>query len=149
MEEEIKKLKKERDEYLDGWRRAKADFLNYKKEEEGRMRLMAEFARAELLLKVLPVLDNIERALKEVEKPAQEDNLYRGFLQIAAQWREFLKSEGVEEIEALGKPFDPAVHEAVGEAEGEQSGVVAEVVEKGYVTHHGKLLRPAKVKVTK
>jgi len=146
MEEEIKKITQERDEYLAGWKRAKADLLNYKKEEAQRMRVMAEYAEQELLLKVFPILDNIERALKEI--PDQESQVYKGFSQILSQWREFLKSRGVEEIETVGKPFDPAVHEAVGEVDGEEPGTVAEEMEKGYMVD-GRVLRPAKVKVTK
>jgi len=146
MEEEIKKITQERDEYLAGWKRAKADLLNYKKEEAQRMRVMAEYAEQELLLKVFPILDNIERALKEI--PDQESQVYKGFSQILSQWREFLKSRGVEEIETVGKPFDPAVHEAVGEVDGEEPGTVAEEMEKGYMMD-GRVLRPAKVKVTR
>jgi molecular chaperone GrpE len=140
MEKEIEKIKEERDEYLEGWKRAKADFLNYKKDEGERMRAVAEYAERELLHKVFPILDNLERAVKEIPD--------KGIAQILAQWKDFLKSQGIEEIETAGKPFNPEVHEAVGEVNGEESGVVAEEVEKGY-TLNDKLLRPAKVKVIK
>ena len=151
MEEEIEKIKKERDEYLDGWKRAKADFLNYKKGEEERVWAMAEFARRELLAKLLPILDSLARAEKEIPEGQKENQVYKGFLQIVSQWREFLKSERIEEIETVGKPFNPELHEAVGEVDSPdrgKSGVVAEEVEKGYVMN-GVLIRPAKVKVIK
>ena len=145
-------LKKERDEYLDGWKRAKADFLNYKKEEAERMQAMAEFARRGLLAKILPILDNLARAKKEISTKEKENQVYKGFLQIVSQWQEFLKSEGIEEIETVGKPFNPEVHETVEEVDshgnGGQSGMIVEELEKGYMMQ-GKLLRPAKVKVTK
>lgn len=152
MEKEIEKLKKERDEYLDGWKRAKADFLNYKKEEDDRLREVAECAREELLRKILLILDNLARAEREVAEEQKDDKFVKGFLQIVSQWKEFLKSEGIEEIETVGKPFNAELHEAVGEVDPpagtEKSGTVAEEVEKGYMMQ-GKLLRPAKVKVTK
>ena len=148
MEEKIEKITQERDEYLAGWKRAKADFINYKKEEAQRMQVMAGYAYQQLLLMVLPILDNVDRAVKQIPEEEKDNQIYKGFLQIASQWREFLKSQGIEEVETVGKPFDPEMHEAVGEVEGEEPGMVAEEVEKGYIIN-GKLLRPAKVKITK
>ena len=154
MEKEIEKIKKERDEYLDGWKRAKADFLNYKKEEEERIQATIDFSRRCLLEKILPILDNLARAEKEIPEGERENKVYKGFLQIVFQWQEFLKSEGIEEIETVGKSFDPKIHEAVGEVDPSTglgqgvSGVVAEEVEKGYIMN-GTLIRPAKVKVVK
>ncbi|HZX49775.1 MAG TPA: nucleotide exchange factor GrpE [Candidatus Paceibacterota bacterium] len=148
MEEKIEKITQERDEYLAGWKRAKADFINYKKEEAQRMQVMAGYAYQQLLLMVLPILDNVDRAVKQIPEEEKDNQIYKGFLQIASQWREFLKSQGIEEVETVGKPFDPEMHEAVGEVGGEEPGMVAEEVEKGYIIN-GKLLRPAKVKITK
>lgn len=148
---ELEKLQDERDDYLEGWKRARADLVNYKKEEAARMERMAEYAEQELLIKVFPILDNVERAAKQIPDKEKNNQIYKGFLQIAKQWNEFLKSQGVEKIESLGKPFDPEVHEAVDEveaAEGEEPGIVAEELEKGYMVN-GRLLRPAKVKVTR
>src|SRR3989344_3990610 len=138
MEKEIEKIKKERDEYLDGWKRAKADFLNYKKEEGERMQATIDFSRRCLLEKILPILDNLARAEKEIPEGERGNKVYKGFLQIVSQWQEFLRTEGIEAIESVGKPFDPKVHEAVGEVDPStgsgqgESGVVAEEVEKGY-----------------
>ena len=78
----------------------------------------------------------------------KEDKNVQGFLQIGNQLREFLKSQGVQELKAEQEKFNPEFHEAVGEVEGEKQGTVEEVVEKGYLLR-GKLLRPAKVKVIK
>src|SRR3989338_524166 len=156
-EQELEKLKQERDEYLDGWKRAKADFINYKREEDDRMRMLAEYARSAVVLRVLPILDSLARAEKEIPEDQKADRVVKGFLQIVEQWREFLKQEGVAEIETVGKPFNPAVHEAVGEVDPsppvggsgqEESGMIVEEVEKGYI-RNGMVLRPAKVKVTK
>ena len=150
-EKEIEKLQQERNEYLDGWKRAKADFLNYKKEEEERMRAMAGFAQRKLLQKILPILDNLARAEKEIPEDQKGNQVCKGFLQIVSQWQDLLKSEGIEQIETVGKPFNPESHEAVSEvqgAEGEKSGMIVEELEKGYIMR-GKLLRPAKVKIVK
>lgn len=138
---EEKNLEKE---YLAGWKRARADLLNYKKEEMERIGGLVEYAHAEFLLKLLPILDNLERAEKTIQDP--------GFLQIAKQFRDFLKRQGVAELNpAAGKEkFNPEVHEAVGEAEETnlEPGTITEVVEKGY-TLNKKLLKPAKVKLAK
>ena len=148
FENEIEKLKKERDEYLDGWKRAKADCINYKKDEGERMSQVAEYVRRELLVKVLPIVDSLARAEKEIPESQKEDTVCKGFLQIGVQWREFLKQQGVQEIETVGKLFNSEFHEAVGETDGEKPGIIAEELEKGYIMN-GKLLRVAKVKVTK
>ncbi len=148
---DTEKVEKQRDEYLDGWKRAKADFINYKKDEGERLGQVAEYVRRELLVRVLPILDSLARAEKEIPKDQKEDRVVKGFLQIGAQWREFLKQQGVEAIETVGKRFSPELHEALGEvegAEGGESGTIVEEVEKGYIIN-GKLLRPSKVKVAK
>jgi len=147
-DKEFEKLKHERDEYLDGWKRAKADFLNYKKEESMRMQIMTEYTERDLLIKILPILDGVERAMKEIPEKQRKGEVYKGFLQIVSLWQKFLKNQGIEEIEAIGKQFDPEVHEAVEEVEGEESGVVVEEAEKGYMKNK-RVLRVAKVKVTK
>ena len=155
MEKELEKLKKqlekyeqERDEYLNGWKRSKAAFLNYKKEEAEKMTTLAEYAKIDLLLKILPILDNLERAERDMSAELKKGQVFKGFLQIVTQWREFLKSQSIEEIKTVGMRFNPQFHQAVQEIGGEKSGMVVEEVEKGY-TMDGKLLRVAKVKVTK
>lgn len=137
FKKELEDLKKQRDEYLAGWQRSRADFINYKKEEMERIAGLVEYSQAGFLRKLLPLLDTVEYA-ERMEGP----------LQIGKLLREFLKSQGVEELKAEQEKFNPEVHEAVGEAEGEKQGIVSEVVEKGYLLG-GKLLRPAKVKVIK
>lgn len=140
-----KDLQKERDEYLAGWQRAKADFLNYKKEEAERMGEIVTYAQREFLLSLLPVLDSLERAEKQVKK---RDEVVKGFIQIAEQMREFLLSNGVQEIKSVGEKFNTEFHEAVEEVQGGKAGYIVEELEKGY-TFKGTLLRPAKIKVSK
>ena len=150
MEKEIdlEKIKKERDEYLDGWKRAKADFLNYKKEEESRVRMFAFHVREEMLKSLLPTIESMERARAEIGEEYDKP-VYIGFLQTYAQLEKFLKEQGFKEIKASGK-FNPAMHEAVGEEEreGVEAGEIIELLEKGYMLN-GKVIRAAKVKISK
>ncbi|MBI4138516.1 MAG: nucleotide exchange factor GrpE [Candidatus Wildermuthbacteria bacterium] len=148
LKEKLGALEKETAEYLAGWQRAKADLLNYKKEERERLEKMVAYANESCVLNLLPVLDNLERAEQGIPEEQAKDPVTQGFMQIAKQLREFLKNQGAEEIHALGEQFNPALHEAVGETEGlpEQSGRVAQVVEKGYRIKE-RVLRAAKVKV--
>lgn len=148
FKKELEELKKEKDEYLAGWQRARADFINYKKEEMERIGGLIEYSQAGFLLKLLPLLDTVEYAERIIPPDMKEDKNVQGFLQIGNQLREFLKSQGVQELKAEQEKFNPEFHEAVGEVEGEKQGTVEEVVEKGYLLR-GKLLRPAKVKVIK
>jgi len=149
-EKELARLKKERDEYLDGWKRAKADFLNYKKEQRERIEILAAYANEELLQDVLSVLDNLERAEENIPEKKKNDQTIKGFIQISKQLREFLKNQGVEELKAEGKEFNPEFHEVLGEVEikGKKSGEIAEVIEKGYMWR-GRLLRAARVNIIK
>ena len=141
-------IKQERDEYLAGWQRAKADLLNYKKETEERMKFLEEGARIEQILECLPILDNLELAASELTDKQKKDQVVGGFLQIIERFKKILKNQNIEEIKAVGKKFDPALHEAIAEVKGRKSGFVVEEVEKGYM-RNGVLLRPSKVKVAK
>lgn len=146
--EDLEGHKKLEDEYLAGWQRERADFLNYKREEMERLKLFVGYATEDILVKLLPVVDNFELADKELTEDQKKNGFVKGVLQIAGQLKEFLKTQGVEEMDSQGKKFNPEFHEAVGEMEGKETGLVGEVVAKGY-TLRGKVLRPAKVKVTK
>jgi molecular chaperone GrpE len=148
LKKELEEVKAQRDEYLAGWQRARADFLNHKKEERERMQEFVKFAEEELLSELLPILDTLELALAQLE--GKEDAVSKGFSQIAMQIKSFLKDHQVEEVKAEGEKFNPEFHEAAEEVEkeGVGSGIIVEVLSKGY-TLHGKLMRPAKVKVAK
>ncbi len=151
LKEELEACKKEKEEYLNGWKRAKADFENYKKEEFRRMENFLSLERENLLLKIIPILDNFHRAEKEAKKEkGREEELVCGLLKIKKQIESLLKEEGVEEVRSLGEEFDPRYHEAVGtvEADPKKSGKVVEELQKGYLLN-GKVIRPSKVKVVK
>jgi molecular chaperone GrpE len=145
---ELEECLKLRDEYLAGWQRAKADLINYKKEEMERMGQIVRYATEELMLKILPILDNFERAEAEMSDKIKEDEYFKGFLQIKTQIINLLKNFEVEETSALGKEFDPNFHEVVEMVEGEEPGKIKEVVQKGY-SIQDRVIRPAKVKVVK
>lgn len=150
MEENLKDIKKQRDEYLAGWQRARADFLNYKKEEKERAGAIIQFAELNLILKILPILDDFNLIEKKIPKDLKEDENIKGVLQIKSQIQDFLKKQGVEEIMVLGEKFDPNLHEAAEAVEktGKAAGTILEEIKKGYKIK-GQVLRPAKVKVAK
>lgn len=149
-EEKLKKCQKLKEEYLAGWQRARADFLNYKKEEMERLREVLEYGSQELILKILPVLDNLEKAEAQVPLDFKDNEWVKGISQIRSQLQDFLRKEGVEEIKTIGKKFDPNFHEALEkiEKEDKEPGEVIEEIQKGY-TLNGRIIRPAKVRVTK
>jgi molecular chaperone GrpE len=153
--EDLKKklgdCQKQKDQYLAGWQRARADLLNYKKEEIERIEEILKYAGEELILKILPILDNFNFAEKEIPEELKNNEDVKGILQLKKQLLDFLKKEGVEEIKIkLGEKFDPNFMEAVETVEKAdcQPGSIVEEVRKGYKLH-GKVIRPAKVKVTK
>jgi len=135
---------------LAGWQRERADFLNYKKEEMERIGDILKYANEGLILKILPILDNFEIAEKKLPEDLKNNDNVKGLLMIKNQILEFLKSQGLEEIKSEGEKFDPHLMEVIEEIEikDKESGIIIEEVQKGYKIN-GRLLRPAKVKVTK
>jgi len=142
-----KKYKKEQ-EYLENWKRERAAFLNYKKEEAERVGEFVKFANQELILKILPILDNIYIAEKKLPGELKENLWVQGFLKIKTQILDFLENQEVKEIKCLGEKFDPNFQEALEkvEAEGKKEGIIIEEIKKGYLLR-GKVIRPAKVKI--
>ncbi len=143
----LEKIKKERDEYLDGWQRARADFINYKKDEAKRLETMAKFANESVIRELILVLDSFDLALVALEKEGKGE---KGIYLIKSQLEDILKSYGLEKV-AVSKNqiFNPAYHEAVIEIESDQpSGTIVEEIEKGYLLNN-KLIRPARVKIAK
>jgi molecular chaperone GrpE len=147
--EQIKKLKdklKEAEakakEYLDGWQRAQAEFVNVRKRDEEAKLEFLKFSNAQLLTQFLPVLDSLELSLPHGNKELEV--IYKQLLSV-------LKSNGLEEENPLGASFDPRCHEAVGEVEVKEeseSEKVVEVVQKGYILS-GRIIRPSKVRIGK
>jgi len=150
LKKKLADCQKLKEEYLAGWQRARADLLNYKKEELKRVGELIRYADISLILKILSILDNFELAEKKITENLKNDKNIKGLLQIKVQIKDFLKNQGVQELESIGKKFDPNFQEVVGEVEikNKEPGIVIEEIERGY-TIHGQLLKPAKVKVTK
>ena len=145
---ELKEVKKDRDEYLDGWKRAKADLINYKRDELKRLEEVVHFANEDMIRDLITVLDSFELALASMK---DDDPSEKGIYLIKIKLEECLKKKGLKKIEVeTGDAFDPAYHEAVGVTEDEsaKSETVAEELEAGY-TLHEKVIRAAKVKVFK
>ena len=145
--EECQKLK---EEYLAGWQRARAELLNYKKEEMERIGEIIKYTDVGLISKILPILDNFEIAEKKLPENLKQDENIKGILQIKNQILDFLKNQRVEEIKSLGEKFDPNFHEVMEEVEAKDKtpGTIIEEIQKGYKIN-GRLLRPAKVKISK
>lgn len=145
-ENTLEVLQKERDEYLEGWKRAKADFINYKKEEAERVGRSMRNVTEMIVGDLLPVLDSFELGITS----ATEDASKKGMELIRMQLEEVLRRYGVEKIKVLhGDLFNPAFHEAIGEIDSEfPEGTIAEEVVKGFMIGE-RVLRPTRVKVSK
>ncbi len=149
IEKKLEECQKERDEYINLAKRFKADMENLRKETESKISEVRRFAEVGLIEEILPILDSLSLALKHVPDDLKDNNWVKGVLGIKGQFEALLKNYGLEEIDALGKSFDPALHEAVAEEESDKDdGVVIEELQKGYLLK-GKVIRPSKVKVAK
>jgi molecular chaperone GrpE len=145
--EEIEERDRKLEEYLSTLQRLQAEFENYKKRAERERTEIVEQANAALVEKLLPVLDNFERALST--ESSDFHSLKKGVDMIFSQFRKALEGEGLSSIDALGEEFDPYYHEAVLTACGDyEDDTVIEVLEKGYLFRN-RCLRPSRVKVGK
>jgi molecular chaperone GrpE len=143
----LEELRRERDALQDRMLRTAADFDNYRKRMDRERRDLAEQTAGEAIKDLLPIIDNLERALQAA---AEDDPLRKGVELIHKQMLEMPRKRGVTPIEALGADFDPNVHEAVTHEESDQhrEGEVMEELQRGYKVGE-RLLRPAMVKVAK
>jgi len=148
-DEALAALQKERDALKEQFLRAVADFDNYRKRIERERRELSEYAAADVLLELLPIIDNFERAL---QAPAGGDSeaVTRGIELIHKQMLDLLRKRGVTLIDALGADFDPNVHQAVihEPSDDHREGEVMQELQRGYKLGD-RLLRPAMVKVAK
>jgi molecular chaperone GrpE len=136
----------ERDQYLDHLQRLKAEFENYRKRVQRDSETLVLRAGEGVIESLLPVVDNLRRALEPAERH-EEGRLLKGVELVAGQLRSLLEGHGLDEVPAApGLPFDPNVHEAVAAQESDEysEGMISAVLEPGYLLH-GRLLRPARV----
>jgi molecular chaperone GrpE len=143
----LTQLESERDEYLETLRRVQAEFENYRKRVMKEQTALVDRATEGLVEQLLPVLDSLELALKNLDA-SDADNVRKGVELVYGQLLGVLEKAGLSRIEAEGKPFDPNVHEAVMQEDGDGEPVVTDVLRTGY-TLKGRVLRPAMVKVTR
>lgn len=132
-------------EYIDALLRERADFTNFRRRVESEKSQMWDQASGETVKKLLPVLDDLERAIANRQAG---DAWADGIEMIYRKFKSILEKEGIVPIEAIGQPFDPNLHEAIMQEESEEheSGVVIAVLQQGYL-HKERVLRPAMVKV--
>ncbi len=146
--EDIETIKKQAEEYLNGWKRAKADYLNLKKEMEAQDKEIREWLSKIFLLPILDIMDSFNKAFGNVPANLKTEVWVEGIEGIKKQFENFLKAQGVEAMEVIGEKFDPLMHEAIESIDGGESGRIIEEVRRGYLVN-GEILRPAKVKVYK
>jgi len=146
-EDPLARAQRERDEYLDLARRSQADFENYRKRAAKEAAAAGERAKSGLVRELLPIVDNLERALASAAEG--EQHLAEGVRLVHSELIAVLERNGVEQFDPAGERFDPTEHEALSmrEQDGAESGLVLDVVEKGYRTN-GTVLRPARVVVS-
>lgn len=151
-EEKRKVLEKEQliSEYLNDLKRVKADFDNFRKREMLYRQQFVRTANRDLILKILPVLDDLEKALLEGQKNEVNEVFLQGVELIYRKFLSVLEKEGVKPIETKGQKFDPKYHEAIAivSLPGQEDFAIIEEVRKGYL-YHDEVLRPAQVKVNR
>jgi molecular chaperone GrpE len=145
LEAQLAQEKERAESYLASWQRAAADYQNFKRRVEQERSEVAQMANIAMLINLLPLVDDLERALENVDSHLAGLTWLDGIRLIHRKFQALLEMSGVSEIQADGQPFDPNVHEAVMFGDGEE-GKVTSVVQKGY-TLGGRVLRPAMVVV--
>lgn len=135
-------------DYEGRWKRALADYENYKKDEIKRFAAFSKFSKVEAIRDLLPLIDMLERALQEVPSEMGKSSWVKGISHIHEEFLRFLNKERVRKIETVGRGFDPKYHEAVGRT-GENGEDVVEEVRSGFITNDDFIVRPAQVKIGK
>ncbi len=151
LRKQIQTLTQERNEYLTGWQKAKADYVNFKNEQDRLKSEMKGYIQSQCVDDLMPVLDSFELAMKGEAWQNVDANWRIGVEYIFQQLQTVLKNYGVDEIKEVGIAFDPRLHEPVEivDAEnGEESDQIQSIIQKGYKIGET-VIRPAKVKVTR
>jgi molecular chaperone GrpE len=150
LKKELKKCQAEKQEYLDGWQRSKADYINLKKRSEDDKERIRGYANEDLIIELLSVLDSFEMAFKDKEAwNNAPENWRMGIEYIHNQFTKVLEDFSVEPIDPIGQEFNPNEHhsaETVETDDEKEDGIILEVTQKGY-RMKDKVIRPASVKV--
>jgi molecular chaperone GrpE len=145
LQQALTEEKEKAENYLASWQRCQADFVNYKQRVEQEKGETIEFANSTLISNLLPIMDDLERAFASVPADLEESNWTEGIRLIYNKLKTSLEAQGLTEIEARGKPFDPHLHEAIMQQNGKE-GMVIEELQKGYKFKE-KVIRPSLVTV--
>lgn len=145
LAKELAYYKQKADDYLDSWKRSQADFVNYKRRAEQERLEMGVYANTQLILTILPILDDFERAFDAVSHKHVKADWVEGVKLVERKFKTILETQGLSQIKAKGEVFDPNLHEAVMQTKGED-GVVVQEFEKGYKLQD-KIIRHSKVAV--
>jgi molecular chaperone GrpE len=148
LETKLTEAQSKANEYLDGWQRARADFANYKKRAEKERDEAYQNAAVDTLKKILPIVDDFDRAVSNVPGEKADDDVIKGFTLIHRKFLNLLDNAQIKVINPQGEAFNPAFHEAIGQDESSDvpSGHISSVLQKGYM-YGDKVLRPAMVRV--
>ncbi len=148
LKEEIAKHREEKKDYLNGWKRTKADLENLKKRHRDERKENAFRTKNKILISFLEILDDFERLEKELSKNDCNSALNQGVKQIRNKFNQILKKYNVEKIKTKNQEFDPRYHEAVERVENKKHkpNIIIEEVKAGY-KREDSILRPAQVKV--
>lgn len=145
LREKLKAALEEKQEYLTGWQKAKAEFINARKRDEEDKKDFVRFANENLLAELFPVLDSFNMAMGNKETWEKVDKNWRmGVEYIANQLKKILEEHGLKEIDPIGQKFDPLRDEAI--EDGKESDIITTVISKGY-SLNGKVVKAPKVKV--
>lgn len=149
LRQENEKLRADANDLLDKYRRALADFANYRKRQDRDREQQATLITVDVLRRVVPIIDDLDRALKHIPEELSEQGWVEGVVLIKRKMDGLLNDFHVEPIEAVGKPFDPNYHSALLQEHSEEypAGMVMEELEKGYQLGEY-MLRPTLVKVS-
>lgn len=151
LKKQIEELTAKQDEYLNGWKRAQADYVNFKQEQEKRSKELAQFAGMTLVIQFIPLLEHFRNAFAHLPDDLKSSEWVKGIEHIYNQMKDVLKQLGLEEYsDSIGKPFDPQLHQAVGQEQRDDidDEYVSQEIGAGY-RFHGKVVSPAKVIVNK
>lgn len=150
LKEEVARKEKAAEEYLEALKRIQAESENFRKRMIREQAQIVEFACQSLIGELLPLVDNLERAIESTKEAKDFDKLKEGVHLIYEQLRSVLVGSGLEAIDRVDEPFDPQLHEAVLQVESDEheENTVVEVMQKGYCLK-GRVMRPAMVKVTR
>lgn len=142
-EQKLQQAEEKAQDYLSKWQRTQADFINYKRRVEQERSEFAQQAGAEVILALLPVMDDLDRAIESVPEDVDNHPWAEGIRHIVRKLHSVLESRGLERIESIGEHFDPNIHESVALANGKEDVVVQEI-KAGYRLYD-RVLRPSSV----